>query len=158
MKLATIFDALAKAYNTLKDDGMREEYFASLLAPGNEEGVDPAARAAEQFKEGVADFKKGDFQGAIEKFKRAATTAPKNANYWSYLSLAYSKVPGRVKDAEEALLTALKIEPFNAELHSNLGLIYLKAGLKKKAHTAFREALKVDPGNKKAQKGIEQTT
>jgi hypothetical protein len=156
-KLTTIFDALTRAYTTLKDEVSRKEYVASVLASGKSEGADPAGRAAEQFKEGVVDFKHGDFLAAIEKFKQAAALAPKNANYWSYLSLACLKVPDRIKDAEEALLTALKIEPFNTELHSNLGLIYLKAGLKERAHTAFREALKADPGNKKAQKGLEQT-
>jgi len=83
--------------------------------------------------------------------------APKNANYWSYLSLAYLKVSGRVKEAEEALQAALKIEPFNADFHSNLGLVYIKAGLKKRAHAAFLKALKIDPTNEKARKGFEQT-
>ncbi|MBI5632311.1 MAG: DnaJ domain-containing protein [Nitrospirae bacterium] len=158
IKLTTIFDSLTKAYNTLKDDRKRDEYFASLLGPKQEEGVlDVGLRAAEQFRGGVADFKKGDFWGAIDKFKWATKMEPKNVNYWSYLSLAYSKVPGRVKDAEEALITAMKLDPYNAELHSNLGLVYMKAGLKKRAHAAFQKALKIDPNNEKAKKGLEST-
>ncbi len=156
-KLTTIFDALTKAYNTLKDERTREEYFASLRAPKQAPGEDSAARAAEQHREGIADFKKGNFWGAIEKFKWATKMAPANASYWSYLSLAYSKVPGRVKDAEEALLTALKIEPNNAEFHSHLGLVYMKAGLKKRANASFQKALKIDPRNEKAKKGLDQT-
>jgi curved DNA-binding protein CbpA len=158
MKLAAIFDALTKAYNTLKDDKKREEYFASFLAPKKEMSVDPEIKASEAFREGVAEFKKGNYWGAADKFKWATKMAPKNASYWSYLSLTYSKVPGRVKEAEEALLTAVKLEPFNAEFHSHLGLIYMKAGLKKRAFTAFQKALKIDPKNEKAKKGLEQTT
>jgi Flp pilus assembly protein TadD len=157
IKLTTIFDAITKAYNILKDDRKRDEYFASLLEPKQDEGALDAVRAAEQFREGVADFKKGDFWGAIDKFKWATKMEPKNANYWSYLSLSYSKVSGRVKEAEEALQEALKIEPFNADFHSNLGLVYIKAGLKKRAHAAFLKALKLDPKNDKARKGFEQT-
>lgn len=157
IKLTTIFDALTKAYNVLKDDRSRDEYFASLLGPRQDEGALDAVRAAEQFREGVADFKKGDFWGAIEKFKWATKMEPMNANYWSYLSLAYSKAPGRVKEAEEALLTAMKLDPYNAELHTNLGLVYMKAGLKKRAYAAFQKALKIDPKNEKAKKGLEQT-
>ncbi|MBI5849337.1 MAG: tetratricopeptide repeat protein [Nitrospirae bacterium] len=158
IKLTTIFDAITKAYNVLKDDRSRNEYLASLLGPKQEEGVlDTGMRAAEQFKEGVADFKKGDFWGAIDKFKWATKMEPKNVNYWSYLSLACSKVPGRVKEAEEALLTALKLDPFNAELHSHLGLVYMKAGIKKRAHAAFQKALKIDPKNEKARKGLDST-
>jgi len=158
IKLTTIFDAITKAYNVLKDDRKRTEYFASLLAPKQSEDTpDVGARAAEQFRAGVTDFKKGDFWGAIDKFKWATKMEPKNTNYWSYLSLAYSKVPGRVKEAEEALLTAMKLDPYNAELHSNLGLVYMKAGLKKRAHAAFQKALKIDPKNEKAKKGLENT-
>jgi tetratricopeptide (TPR) repeat protein len=157
IKLTTIFDAITKAYKILKDDRKRDEYFASLLGPKQNEGALNAERAAEQFREGIADFKKGDFWSAIDKFKWATKMEPKNANYWSYLSLAYSKVSGRVKEAEEALQTALKIEPFNAEFHSNLGLVYIKAGLKKRAHAAFLKALKIDPKNEKARKGLDST-
>jgi len=158
IKLTAIFDAITKAYNILKDDRKRDEYFASLLGPKQKEGaLDADMRAAEQFREGVADFKKGDFWSAIDKFKWATTMSPKNANYWSYLSLAYSKVPGRFKEAEEALLTAMKLDPYNAELHSHLGLVYIKAGLKKRAHTAFQKALKIDPKNEKAKKGLDNT-
>ncbi len=158
IKLTAIFDAITKAYNILKDDRKRDEYFASLLGPKQDEGVlDVNVRAAEQFREGVADFKKGDFWSAIDKFKWATKMATKNATYWSYLSLAYSKVPGRVKEAEEALLTAMKLDPYNAELHSHLGLVYMKAGLKKRAHAAFQKALKIDPKNEKAKKGLEST-
>jgi curved DNA-binding protein CbpA len=157
MKLTAIFDALTKAYNTLKDDKMRDEYFASFLAPKKEEGIDPEIKAADQFREGVTEFKKGNYWGAADKFRWATAIAPKNVNYWSYLSLAYSKLPGRVKEAEESLLTALKLEPFNADLHSHLGLIYMKAGLRKRAHAAFQKALKIDSRNEKARKGLEQT-
>lgn len=158
IKLTTIFDALTKAYNVLKDEQKRDEYFASLLAPKQKgDTPDSGSQAADQFREGVADFKKGDFWGAIDKFKWATKMAPKNANYWSYLSLAYSKVPGRVKEAEEALLAAMKLDPYNAELHSNLGLVYMKAGLKKRANAAFQKALKIDPKNEKAKKGLDNT-
>jgi curved DNA-binding protein CbpA len=157
MKLTTIFDMLTKAYNTLKDDRKREEYFSSVSAPKKDETPADSERAAEQFREGVADFKKGDYWGSIEKFKWASKLDPKNANYLNYLSLAYSKVPGRIKEAEESILAAVKLEPNNSDLHANLGLIYMKAGLKKRAHAAFEKALKIDPKSDKAKKGLQQT-
>ncbi|HYQ48712.1 MAG TPA: J domain-containing protein, partial [Thermodesulfovibrionales bacterium] len=157
IKLTSIFDALTKAYTALKDEKSRAEYAASHSAPKQQETGDSETRAAEQYRQGIVEFKKGNFWGAIERFKWAAKLAPKNAAYLSYLSLAYSKLPGRVKEAEEALLAALKIEPFNAEFHSHLGLVYMKAGIKKRAHTSFQKALKIDPENEKARKGLEQT-
>jgi Flp pilus assembly protein TadD len=63
----------------------------------------------------------------------------------------------RLKDAEEALLEAIKLEPHNADHYANLGLIYFKAGMMKRAQSQFEKALKLDPGNAKAQKGLKQT-
>ncbi len=117
-----------------------------------------SGKAEDQFKRGIAEFKKGNFRGAIDHFKWAIKMSPDNAGYLNYLSLTYSKVPGRLKEAEEALHQAIKLEPFNADLHANLGLIYIKAGLKKRAHNSFQKALKLDPQHDKAKKGLEQTT
>lgn len=183
-KLTLIFNTLTKAYETLKDPSKKKAYYASpspaavrQAAAPKQAGPAPARQAApkqaapvskqaaaapvseqaeEQFKKGIAEFKKGNFWGAIDNFNAATKAAPKNASYWSYLSLAYSKIPGRIKDAEESLLTALKVEPFNADFHSNLGLIYVKAGLMKKARASFEKALKIDAKNEKARKGLEQ--
>jgi len=158
MKLTTIFDAVTKAYNTLKDDKLRAEYFRSLKAPAKKQENNEQQKAEEQLKMGIAEFKRGNFWGAIDNFKWATKLVPQNAVYWNYLSLAFSKIPGKLKDSEDALLTAIKLEPFNAGYHANLGLIYMKAGIKKRAHSSFMKALKIDPNNEKAQKGLEQTT
>jgi len=92
----------------------------------------------------VAEFKRGNYWGAADKFKWATKMAPKNANYWSYLSLTYSKVPGRVKEAEEALLTAVKLEPLMPS--SIPSRTYLHEGrAQERAFTAFQKALKIDP-------------
>ncbi|MDH4231223.1 MAG: DnaJ domain-containing protein [Nitrospirota bacterium] len=156
-KLTTIFDAITKAYSTLRDETLRTEYFQSLVAPKAESAPQESVRAEDQFKKGIAEFKTGNFWGAIDHFKWAIKLNPEQTGYLSYLSLAYSKVPGKLKEAEEALHQAIKLEPFNADLHANLGLIYMKAGLKKRAHTSFQKALKIDPHHDKARKGLEQT-
>jgi len=154
-KLTTIFDALTKAHNTLKDEKLRAKYYKSLTSP-KKTVAEEGERAESQFKNGIAEFKKGNYWGAVENFKWAINLKPDNATYLSYLSLAYSKVPGKLKEAEEVLHQAIKIEPFNADLHANLGLIYTKAGLTKRAHSCFQKALKIDPRHEKAQKGLEQ--
>jgi len=156
-KLTAIFDAITKAYNSLKNEKDREEYLRATMSPGKEADLSGEARAEEQFKRGVDEFKKGNFWGAVENFKWATKLTPKSAQYWSYLSLAFSRMPGKLKDAEEALMAAVKLEPFNGDHYANLGLIYMKAGAKKRAHSNFAKALKIDPANEKAKKGFEQT-
>jgi curved DNA-binding protein CbpA len=156
-KLAEIFDALTKAYETLKDEILREEYYRSLPSPEQREENEESGNAEELFNAGVTAYKKKNFWDAIENFKGAIKLKPAIPKYLSYLSLAYSKVPGKLKEAEELLTQAIKLEPFNADLHANLGLIYIKGGLKKRAVTSFQKALKIDPGHDKAKKGLDQT-
>lgn len=157
-KLTAIFDAITQAYTLLKDDDKRREFFMLLGKALKEEEVPTAKTAEEQFKRGVEEFKKGNFWGSAESLKEATKSNPKNAKYWSYLSLSLSKIPNRIKDAEEALLEAIKLDPYNAEHYTNLGLLYMKAGMKKRAHSQFEKALKFDPGNIKARKGMQQTS
>ncbi|MEJ2696435.1 MAG: DUF4388 domain-containing protein [Candidatus Sulfobium sp.] len=151
-KLAVIFDAITKAYESLKEGG--DERYTPAPSAGEEE---PGATAEDRFSRGVEEFKKGNFEGAVDHFRWAAKLMPGNSRYWSYLSLAYSKVAGRLELAEQALLTAIRLEPSNADYHANLGLIYLKAGTREKAGSSFQEALRIDPRNEKAKKGLLQT-
>ena len=157
MKLTAIFGAVAKAYNAVKN-GAPADAAQSPAAARKAAKADETAKAEDQFRRGIDEFKKGNFWGAVESFKWAAKIMPKHAGYWSHLSLAFSKIPGRLKDAEEALLSAVKIEPFNADHYANLGLIYLKAKSPGRAKSNFEKALKIDSGNEKAKKGLSQIT
>ncbi|MBI1811921.1 MAG: tetratricopeptide repeat protein [Nitrospirae bacterium] len=108
------------------------------------------------FKRGVDEFKKGKFEDAVALFRQATEVDAEKPQYWSYLSLSLSKVPHKMKEAEDALLKAIKLEPLNGEHYVNLGSLYLKAGLHKSASGQFEKALKFDPGNVNAQKGLKQ--
>jgi curved DNA-binding protein CbpA len=152
-KLTAIFDAVTNAYTTLKDTNKREEYFGKPVK--KEESIREKSDD-EFFKKGIEEFKKGDFKAAVDSFKSATRINPNKAQYWSYLSLTLSKLPHSLKEAEDALLEAIKLEPLNGEHYANLGLLYLRAGLTKRAAGQFEKALKFDPGNVKAQKGLKQ--
>jgi hypothetical protein len=153
-KLAAVFDAITKAHESLKGEEEGEE----ISRPASLAAKDRADKKAEdKFEKGVGEFKKGNFRAAIDSFNGAAGLMPGNSRYWSYLSLACSRVEGRLRDAEEALLTAIRLEPSNADYLANLGLIYLKAAEKKKARSSFEKALRIDPGNEKARKGLVHT-
>ncbi|OGW39700.1 MAG: hypothetical protein A2Y97_00750 [Nitrospirae bacterium RBG_13_39_12] len=157
-KLTAIFDAITRAYDTLKAEKKTEGHIGiSVKKRKQKEDVPTAGNAEEQFKRGVEEIKKGNFWGAVDLLKWAIKLDPKNEKYWSYLSLSFTKIPNRLKDAEEALVEAIKLDPYKAEYYVNLGMIYIKAGMKKRAHNQFEKALKFDPGNIKAKKGLEQT-
>ena len=156
-KLTSIFDAVTRAYNALKDESKKGK---GVIPPGKaarEEEGSIAQKAEEQFKRGVEEIKKGNFWGAVDSLKWATKLEPKRAKYWSHLSLSYTKIPNKLKEAEEAILEAIKFDPYNADHYVNLGMVYIKAGMKKRAYNQFEKALKFDPGNVKAKKGLEQT-
>lgn len=154
-KLSSIFNAITLAYNVLKE-GKKE--IKDYIAPGKvrEDEVSNAQKAEELFKRGVEEFNKGNFWGAVDSLKWAVKFNPKKAQYWSYLSLSFTRIPNRLKDAEEALLEAIKLDPYNAEHYVNLGTIYIKGGMKKRARHQFEKALKFDQKNVNAKRGLEQ--
>ncbi|NOZ26069.1 MAG: tetratricopeptide repeat protein [Nitrospirae bacterium] len=157
-KLTDIFEAISKAYETLKNGSAAD-------APSSYETEPPdtgppaherAVQAEEQYRRGIREYKTGNYWQAIDAFGWATRLNPDKPKYWSRLSLALTRIPGRLKQAEEALREAIRLEPFNGEHHARLGRIYLKAGLKKRARTHFEKALKFDSGNEEALKGLEE--
>ncbi|MEW6066752.1 MAG: DUF4388 domain-containing protein [Nitrospirota bacterium] len=158
-KLTAIFDAVSDAYNTMKG-ASRKKTTGALPGEEQKQKEDVALedqKAEEQFKQGIREFKKGNFQSAVESLKIAVNLDPKKPKYWGYLSLSFTKMPDGMKDAEGALLEAIKLDPYNADHYVNLGVIYIKLGMKKRAHNQFEKALRFDPSNVKAKKGLEQT-
>lgn len=166
-KVTVVFDSITKAYRLLQDDAKRYDFFRSLekgpdawkAVTSEPSGEDTRENLiAEQFRRGIEEFKRGDFWNAAEQFRWVVKEEPRNSKAWSYLSLSLSKIPQRLKEAEEALLEAIRIEPFNSDHQANLGLIYLKAGLRLRAKHQFEKALKLDPHNERARAGMEQTS
>jgi len=154
-KLTAIFDAVTRAYETLKESAKAKEEPVTASQFSAQKSA-TAQEAEKHFKQGVGAFKKKDFNTAIESLRLATEIDPKQVKYWSHLSLFLTKIPNKLKEAEEALLEAITLEPYNAEHYVNLGMIYMKAGSKKKAGNQFEKALKFDSDNEKAKKGLEQ--
>lgn len=157
VKLTTIFNAITEAYNLLKDEARRKDYFNNIKVPGERRKDRQATMVEGQLKRGVGELKKGNFKNASDILKWAVKEDPGNAEAWSYLSRALTHLPGRLKEAETALLEAISLEPFNSRHFSALGNIYLKAGIVGRARQQFEKALKLDPENDEAKNGLEQT-
>jgi len=162
-ELAELFGKVTEAHTILSDDSRRWEYDLSLstatdtpAASGpkkNKTAKDPA-KAKDAFTKGVESFKKKDFESATVHFKEASRLDSTSANYLSYLALALLQRPRREAEAEEVMLEAIKLEPKNADHQANLGLLYQKSGIRDKAKEAFEAALRLDPKNVKALKGL----
>jgi Tfp pilus assembly protein PilF len=73
-----------------------------------------------------------------------------------HLAMSLSMNPKWRKEAEENLLKAIELDPSNAEPYAQLGKLYQKAGLLKRAESRFQEALRWDRNNQTARKGLQE--
>jgi curved DNA-binding protein CbpA len=159
-KLDALFSRIHDAYETLSDPARRGEYEKSLgVQPGHyeekraeeyvENYVEKAARAASYFAAGIKEFKVGNFWGAADSFAWATRLDPVKAPYFFYLGLSLIHIPRRRHEAEENLQKAIAIDPVKPEYHLELGSLYLKSGLKKKALEVYETALQENPFSEK---------
>ncbi len=156
-KLAKVSPFLNKAYDTLSNEAKRAEYDKTRFRMAQGRTLDnDSIKPENQFRIGLDEFKKGNFQGSAELFSRAARLNPEKATYWGHLSLALSKIPRRKKEAEEAMLKAIEVDPYNVNYYMHLGIFYLNSGLRQRAIRQFETVLTLDSTNTKAHRELEK--
>jgi tetratricopeptide (TPR) repeat protein len=95
-----------------------------------------------------------DWQGAIALLFELVELAPQNASYRAKLAHTMSKHPLQRRRAERHYIEALRLAPQDAELHVSLGLYYKSFGLRTRAETEFRTALRIDPRHAEARRQL----
>ena len=142
------FQLLTEAMNVLTNSQRRKAHDHELSG-----GVsfrppsDPREVAKLYVANGVRAYKAGDFPAAIENFDMAVKHNPEDAKAFHYLALACSRVPTMVRQAVQAVETAVQKEPYNPVFLKDAGILCRKVGLFAKAERYFEEALKWDRGN-----------
>ena len=112
--------------------------------PARGAGVQAGATAEEARRAGIALYDTGEYEKAIEAFKRAVQLAPDSEESHYRLGLAYGSL-GRYKEAVEAYNRAVRINPDYAAVYQNLGHAYSNLSQYSKAITAFRKAIQFAP-------------
>jgi curved DNA-binding protein CbpA len=164
-KLEALFARIHDAYETLSSKTKRDKYNLDLMSGAThksteeraeEKKTDNKGAAATQYQEGLKHFKMGNFWGADEAFQWAMRLDPNNAEYIFNRGLTLARMPRRGHEAEEYYLQAIKLAPKKVEYYMALGSFYEKSGLKAKALTIYRDALKYDPQSEKLKQAIEK--
>jgi DNA-binding response OmpR family regulator len=111
------------------------------------EGRDPEYLSGEAEKaliDGVAAYKGGDIDGAIEHLRRGVSIDPLAYRLRFHLGLLYGK-KGQVYDGVQELERAIDLNPRHFAALKNLAVLYEKAGFKNKAVEMWERCVAVAP-------------
>lgn len=103
-----------------------------------------AATPIEDFKRANEMLSSGDFNSAIDSYKKAIDKKSDYAEAYMGLGVAYKQI-GDYSNAEKATLTALELKPTYYTAYYNLGLIYELMGENEKAIKSYETFLKYVP-------------
>jgi curved DNA-binding protein CbpA len=124
---------------------------ADLSAP---KSAAPALNADQLFSQGKARFERKEYHAAVHLFREAIKLDPSRAPYHFHLGVALIRNPRTRREAEEHLAKAAQLDPYSAQMRLKLGMLYKESGLNKKAEAYFKEALKLDPESKIANREL----
>jgi Flp pilus assembly protein TadD len=100
--------------------------------------------AIKVYNAGAEHFRKGEFDQAVDCFKRAAAQDPKLYRAWAYLGMAYAQ-QGQLDPAIEAYRKCIDIAPQYHKAFNNVGELYRRKGLLDYAAMVFKMATEIDP-------------
>ncbi len=103
-------------------------------------------RADDPFKEGIAQFEKGDFHNAIKSFKDAVKEDKKNPQAYFWLGLSYLKSDS-LGLAETALVQARELDSKNWKIYDYLGDVYAAEKIPAAAVEQYRKAIEIGGKN-----------
>lgn len=110
-------------------------------------------------RQGMANAKRGDMEGALAQFEIAIKEEPQNAAAHNNAALALAAL-SRLTAAEASQRKAIELEPTNADFHVNLAMLMERKGDLSSARDHYRTALQLRPQDPEAQhrlKLLEQT-
>ncbi|HKO56631.1 MAG TPA: DnaJ domain-containing protein [Thermoanaerobaculia bacterium] len=148
------FQTLTEAVNVLTNPARRKQHDGEIAAGIDKPTIDFAQIAKAYLAKGVKAWKDGDVRNAYENFDLAAKHNPQDAKAFHYVALAAARMPSMMRQAVQAIETAVQREPVNPVYLKDAGLICKRAGLSAKAERYLDDAAKWDPENAEVQTAL----
>jgi curved DNA-binding protein CbpA len=142
-----VFAEINRAYEILSDKDKKSEYDARGYRDVSEvvsASADKGKNARELYLNANRFFKAKRYFEAVSLMEQAVAIDSSRANYFLLLGLAQSKLPAMKKHAENNLLKAHELEPWNADHLFAIGELYRSENLMKKAEHYFQKALEIN--------------
>ena len=108
---------------------------------------------SEKFTQAVTHINNKKFDEAIELLVDVTSNTDKHSAPYINLAIAYSEI-GKIQDAENTLVKALKINPSHPVTNNELGLVYRKTGRFDKAKTTYEQIINNYPQFLPARKNL----
>lgn len=102
------------------------------------------SRAEKFYNKGVSYQQQGDFERAIDSYKRALSFDPDHKQTHMNLATAYMEV-GRYKEAERELIYLSALRPKDPKILFNFGLLLYQTGELNSAESKLKRLLDFDP-------------
>jgi len=145
VKIEDVFDKITKAYHTLTNRELRKVYDIRMPAAGADSGTkDVLKKADTKFRQAKTLYSQGRFEDAVILLEEVVRLNRTKGTYFLLLGLTETKIPAFHKRAEEHLLKAIELEPWNPECYVGLGILYKQEGMNLKATKQFQKALEYD--------------
>jgi tetratricopeptide (TPR) repeat protein len=122
-----------------------------LSAPA---GANQGRTAEYYYQQGRARFDRKEYHAAVHLLREAVKLDSARPQYHLHLGVALITNPRTRREAEQHLAKAAELDPYNAQVRAKLGMVYKEAGLPKKAEHYFRDALRIDPENRVANREL----
>lgn len=148
------FQVLTEAVNILTNPTKRKQHDNELSSGSSGGTIDYAQIAKAYMKKGVEAFKARDYLKAYEQFDLAAKHNQSDAKAFYYLAMAAKSVPSMMRQAVQAIESAVQRDAVNPTYLKEAGLICKRAGLNTKAERYLEEALKWDKDNLELQSAL----
>ena len=133
------------------------DYLFSSTMANSQANLD--ARAGNLLGQGIDFYQKGNYDQAINAFRRSAALSPfsdNTAKAYDYLGKAYLKQE-KTAEAIKVYEEAIRIYPAHDEFHLGLGDIYLKGNMPNDALKEFEAAVKINPGSAESRYSLGQS-
>ncbi len=161
-KAEKLFSLINEAHSTLANAESRAAYDAERARKDSRITASIQARSTidkEQEKIAASLYRAGrlalmarDYEKAVTHLKECVWLRPEVAVYHHYLGVAQKETPRLYKEAERHLLKALELDSTSIDSHLELGKLYLKISLPKRAALRFEQVLRWIPNHEEAQR------
>lgn len=173
LQIQKAFTEIARAYDTLKDNSLREVYDFKLQkvieTAGTKKGREMfikddfeshknAQSAADQFEAGFNLLMNENYDDALPYLERAVTLDGDAAHYHAYFGKALSNVRKHRHRAESEFQIAINLDDRNSEYRMMLVELYLDIGLTVRAQGELRKLLEIRPDDKNAQSLLDRVS